>query len=171
MPFVTPEAVAQHTAVASEPEKRTLLVGLGNDLLSDDAIGLRIAAVVRERLADHTRITIAETTEMGLSLLDLIVGFDALVLVDAIQTNQAPLGFVHEIAGEDLKLLPAISPHFLGIGEACALGRQLGLSVPNRLRIFAIEVQVTCTVSPEMTPALRAALPGIVERVIASLVK
>jgi hydrogenase maturation protease len=145
--------------------RKTLLLGLGNDILSDDAIGLRVAGVLRERLAGHKNITVAQTAEMGLSLLDLVAGYDDLVLVDAIQTNQASPGFVHEFEGESLKTIPTISPHFLGVGEMLALGRELGLSVPSRVKVFAVEVQDPFTVSTRMTAALENALPAIVEQI------
>jgi hydrogenase maturation protease len=90
-----------------------------------------------------------------------------LIIVDAIQTQQALPGFLHELEGDDLTALPAISPHFLGIGELLALGRELGFSVPTRVKIFAIEVQDAFTVGTQLTPALTAALPHISEQVLA----
>jgi hydrogenase maturation protease len=148
---------------------KTLLLGLGNDLLSDDAIGLRVAAALRERLAGHADIAVAETTEMGLSLLDIIAGFEALMLVDAVQTRLAAPGTVHEIEGDGIESLPPFAPHFLGIGEVIALGRKLGLPVPSRVRIFAIEVQDPFTVGTSLTPLLELALPAIAARIFAAL--
>jgi len=149
--------------------RRTLLLGLGNDILSDDGVGLRVAAAIEKRLTDRTNVTVVSTTEMGLSLLDQIVGFDDLVIVDAVQTPQGSPGSVHEIDGNALASLPAVSPHFLGLGEVLALGRKLGLAVPDRVRIFAIEVQDPFTVSTDLTPSLESALPSIVDRVIRTL--
>jgi hydrogenase maturation protease len=150
-------------------QRRVLLLGLGNDVLSDDSIGLRVAAALRERLRQKDHVTVVETTEMGLSLLDFMVGFDRLVLVDAVQTARALPGYVHEIAGEDLSSLPGFSPHFLGVGEVLALGRQLGLSMPREVKVFAIEVADPFTVGTELTPALKEALPEIINRVEAAL--
>lgn len=149
--------------------RRTLLLGLGNDILSDDGVGLRVAAAIEKRLAGRTDLTVVSTTEMGLSLLDQIVGFDDLVVVDAVQTPQGSPGHMHEIDGQELGSLPAVSPHFLGLGEVLALGRKLGLAVPDRVRIFAIEVQDPFTVSTALTPSLESALPSIVDRVIRTL--
>jgi len=146
-----------------------LLLGLGNDILCDDAVGLRVVRVLRERFKNCPNLVVAETTEMGLALLDLIVGFDPLVVVDAIQTGQCPAGFVHEFNGSDLNTLPAISPHFLGVGEALALGRELGLAVPNCIKIFAIEVRDPFQVSEILTPEIELALPSITERVMSEL--
>jgi hydrogenase maturation protease len=165
----SPKARSPNPKAARKTTSKTLLLGLGNDILTDDAIGMRVAAALRERFTDHSELVITETAEMGLSLLDFIAGFDTLMLVDAIQTHKAAPGFVHEIEGDDLQTLPVISPHFLGVGEALALGRRLGLPVPGKMIIFAIEVKDPFTVSTRLTEALEGALPGIVERVAKSV--
>ena len=144
---------------------RILLLGLGNDLLTDDAIGLRVAHQLRDCLKDCKNISVAESTEMGLALLDLVVGFETLIIVDAIQTSKVPTGFVHELEAGDLNQLVTMSPHFLGVGELLALGRELGLAVPARMKIFAVEVQDPFTIGTQMTPALGDTLPHIVEQV------
>jgi hydrogenase maturation protease len=150
------------------PRKKPVLVlGLGNDILGDDAAGLNVAREIRQHLSDADEIEVEETSEMGLSLLDYMVGFDDLVLVDAVQTGQAPPGFLHEFDDSRLKVLPVVSPHFLGVGEIVALGRQLGLPVPGRVTIFAIEVQDPFTVSEGMTLPLRRVLRSIALRVLA----
>ncbi len=148
---------------------KVLLLGLGNDILTDDAVGLNIARQVRDRLASCEIVDVCETSEMGLSLLDYIVGYRDLVLVDAVRTGQAPPGFLHEIEGDDLKVLPTLSPHFLGVGEMLALGRELRMAVPKRVKILAVEVQDPFTMGTQMTPALQGAMPALVERVLAVL--
>jgi hydrogenase maturation protease len=148
--------------------KPVLVLGLGNDILSDDAVGLNVAREIRQLLSDSDAIDVQESSEMGLSLLDYIVGFEDLVLVDAVQTGQSPPGFLHELEGNELKVLPTVSPHFFGVGEMVALGRQLGLAVPRRVKIFAIEVQDPFTVSARMTPALCRVLRPIALRVLAA---
>jgi len=153
---------------APRRKKPVLVLGLGNDILSDDAVGLHVAREIQRRLSGSDGIEVQETSEMGLSLLDYIAGFEDLVLVDAVQTGQSPPGFLHELDGSQLKVLPIVSPHFLGVGEMMALGRQLGLPVPSRVKIFAIEVQDPFTVSTRMTPALRRVLRPIAVRILAA---
>jgi hydrogenase maturation protease len=148
--------------------KPVLVLGLGNDILSDDAAGLNVAREIRRRLSRSDAIEVQETSEMGLSLLDFIVGFEDLVLVDAVLTGQAPPGFLHELDGSRLKVLPMVSPHFLGVGEMVALGRQVGLRVPRRVKIFAIEVKDPFTVGVCMTRPLRLVLRSIALRVLAA---
>lgn len=157
----------------SRPEASyTLVLGLGNDILGDDAIGLRVIRALAEHLGDHPRIALKESSEMGLALLDLVAGFDDLLVVDAIPVNLAVPGALHRMSIGDLATLAEhapVSPHFFGVGEMLRLGRELGLSVPRRVRVFAVEIHPPYRVSTEMSPELEAALPRLVREVLDSL--
>ncbi|MDD2763646.1 MAG: hydrogenase maturation protease [Opitutaceae bacterium] len=142
-----------------------LVLGLGNDILTDDAVGLRVAQAVREHLAGEPGIEVKSTTEMGLALLDEIADRENVVLVDSVQTGRAPPGHIHEINPEDLSRVLGTSPHFLGIGETLALGKLLGLAMPRQVRIFAVEVADPFTLGTSLTPAVAQAVASAVERV------
>ena len=145
-----------------QPPPRVLVLGLGNDLLRDDSIGLRLTQALSERLPDRSSITVLQSAEAGLALLDLVAGYDELIIVDAVQTSHAAPGYVHELAVGDMQLLSGGSPHFLGIAEMLALGRELGIPVPSKARVFAVEVEDPYTLEQALTPALAAAFPGLV---------
>ena len=125
---------------SSAPARRTLLLGLGNDILTDDGVGLYVVRQLRATLAGCPAIDVRETMEMGLALLDFISGYETVVLVDSIQTGRVAPGVVHELDAAALRQLTGRTPHFVGIGETLALGRHLGLPMPQQVRIFAIEV-------------------------------
>ncbi len=149
---------------------RTLLLGLGNDILTDDAVGLLVVRRLGEELAGVPGLDIRETQEMGLALLDYLVGYEEAVLVDAVQTaGGAPPGTLHEVDAASLVSLVGRTPHFLGVGETLQLGRELGLDMPRRVRIFAIEAADVQTLGTSLTPALKAALPAILARIRAAL--
>jgi hydrogenase maturation protease len=145
-----------------------LVLGLGNDILCDDAAGLRVAEAVGAQFGTMPGITALASLEMGLSLLDLISGYDTLLLVDAVQTGKVPPGHLHELTPEDLEVVPRMSPHFLGIGDLLALGTLLDLDMPPTVRIFAIEVQEARTLGTRLTPSVEAALPAVVARIAAA---
>jgi hydrogenase maturation protease len=149
------------------PAGKVLVLGLGNDILTDDAVGLHVTRAARARLGDTPAIIVRETTEMGLALLDEIAGHEALVLVDAVQTGRAPPGSLHEIVPGALAGLGTTSPHFLGVGETLALGATLGLVMPRTVRIVGIEVADARTLGEGLTPAVAAAVPGAAARVTA----
>ena len=103
------------------PPARVLVLGLGNDILTDDAVGLHIAAAVRTRLAEVAEVRVKATTEMGLALLDEIAGHECLVLVDSVQTGKAPPGHLHEMDPGEFTGVLTTMPHFLGIRETLVL--------------------------------------------------
>ncbi len=148
---------------------KVLVLGLGNDLLSDDGVGLYLAKQVKDYFIGQNEVEIVETSEMGLSLLDFMVGYRQVVIIDAVQTVRAPPGFLHEFEASELKTLPEISPHFLGVGEVLALGKTLGMAVPHRVKILAVEVNDPFTLSTTLTPVLHQSMPAILDRVVASI--
>ena len=149
--------------------RQLLLLGLGNDILTDDAVGLFVVRELRPKLAAYPSIDVCETTEMGLALLDFITGYRTVVIVDSIQTGKVPPGFVHELDAPALNQLTGRTPHFVGVSETLALGQKLGLAMPEQVRIFAIEVKDPFTVGTALTPSLQSALPGIVQRIALAL--
>lgn len=151
-------------------EGKTLVLGLGNDILTDDAIGLLVVRELQHEFALTGFIECSETVEMGLTLLDFISGYDGLVLIDSVQTGQAAPGSVQimEPGGESSEITR--TPHFLGVPETIALGRALGFPMPSRTRIYGIEVQDPFTLGTTMTSAMQTALPGIVRALSAEIV-
>jgi hydrogenase maturation protease len=141
------------------------VLGLGNDILTDDAAGLRIARELRLRFAGREGLQISETSEMGLALLDFMTGYDGVILVDSIQTGRAEPGFVHEFDPESLARTAGRSPHFLGVADTLAAGRALGLAMPDRIHIFAVEVADPFTLATRMSPLLETELPRIVRKI------
>ena len=141
---------------------KIIVLGLGNDLLADDAIGHLAVAQLEPRLAG--RADVEATALHGLALLDVLAGYDAAVVLDAAVTGAHPVGAIHEIDPASLARIQSPSPHFAGFPEMLDLAERLELHFPRRLRIIAVEVLDPYTVGGVMTPAVRDALPGLCER-------
>jgi hydrogenase maturation protease len=118
---------------------RTLVLGLGNELLADDAVGLLAARALKREFDGH--IDVIESSESGLALLDHLVGYDRAIILDAIRTGRCPAGEILEYTVDDLRHVAAPSPHYAGIPELLELARRLGLDFPADLRIIAIEAE------------------------------
>jgi hydrogenase maturation protease len=161
-----PSAAAILLAMTA-PLASVLVLGLGNDLLGDDAVGLHVARAAHARLAGVADCAVRETPEVGLALLDEIVGCQHLLLVDAIETGTAPPGFIHEFDADSLAGRRIAAPHFVGIVETLAMGRTLGLAMPRDVQIFAIEVKDAFTVRVALTPDVQRAVAVAVDRVSA----
>jgi hydrogenase maturation protease len=141
------------------------VLGLGNDILTDDGVGLVIVRELARRYAGRGDIEVCETMEMGLALLDFMVGFERVVLVDSIQTGRVAPGVLHEVDVGGWRELSGSTPHFLGVGETLALGRQLGLEMPADVKVVAVEVEDPFTLGTELTPAVAGAVGRAVGRV------
>jgi hydrogenase maturation protease len=145
---------------------KTLILGMGNSLLSDDGVGLCVAAELKSRL-DQSDVTIMETSVAGLSLLDLLVGYDRAIIIDAIQTVGGKAGQIYRLDPEAFDTTRrTISPHDVNFTTALEFGKKLGLPLPQEIVIFAIEASDVSTFSEECTPEVKQAIPTCVETVI-----
>lgn len=146
------------------PEHRSVrLLCLGNDLLADDAFGYVAAGELRKRLSPHVEVVFTANT--GLGLIDHLGQATLLVVIDTVVTGKADPGTVFVVEERDFRSAPGGSPHYIGLFETLALARKLEMAVPDRLVIVAVEAADNLTLGGEMHPAVRAALPAVIERV------
>jgi hydrogenase maturation protease len=147
---------------------RTLVLGLGNPLLGDDAIGLRVAAAVRERLAARDDVEVQQEEAGGIRLMELLTGFERAILVDAIVSG-GPFGAVRRMSSGELPTQRTAIAHGVDLPRALELGRALGLPMPAVVRVVAIEAESVLEFREDMTPAVAAALEPAVRAVLAEL--
>ncbi len=147
---------------------RTLVLGLGNPLLGDDAVGLKVAALVRERLGKDSGVDVEEEASGGLRLMERMNGYDRAVLVDAAVTGRAP-GTIRRLTPDDLPTQRTAAAHGIDLTRALMLGRQLGYPMPSEVRIVAIEAESVLEFRDGMTPAVAAAVEPAVAAVLEEL--
>jgi len=142
---------------------KTLIMGLGNPLMTDDAIGYRVAEALAEKI-HHTDIHCLPADIDGFHYVDLMAGYDRVFVIDAIQTPRGTPGEVHRLEEDDICAPVAFqAPHRLNFATALALGRKLQLALPDRVVFFAIEALDVHTFGESMSPQLEADFPMIVE--------
>ena len=148
---------------------KTLVLGTGNPILSDDGVGIRVAHEVGKKLNDP-QITISETSAAGLSLLDSIVGYDEVIIIDAIQTKEGHVGQIYRMKPEDFSFAKHLSsPHQINLVTALELGKMLNLAMPPTITIFAVEAKDITSFSEKCTPAVEQAIPEVVKMVLQEL--
>jgi len=146
-----------------------LVLGLGNDILSDDGVGLVVIRRLREIFKNKESMDIVETNEMGLSLLDFIEGYDWAVIVDSIMTGSCEPGTLHFFDRETFDHPRACNPHHMGLDEILDMAEKMNLRVPNKLYVVAIEVKDPFSFGEELTPEVEEAIPKAlseIERII-----
>jgi hydrogenase maturation protease len=146
---------------------KPLVLGLGNDLLGDDGIGLAAARCLGACLGEAADVV--ESSLHGLALMDLMLGYRQAIIIDAIQTGQHPVGTVLELSPGDLRPVMTPSPHYSGLPEMMALAKQLGVEFPEDIRIIAVEIDGISAIREDMSAEVRKSLIEIESRVTAIL--
>jgi len=143
----------------------TLILGLGNPILTDDQVGIEVGRRVHESLGKGG-VDFLEASAGGLALLDAVCGYEKVILIDAIQTDSR-IGMLHEFkASVFVGSMRLTSVHGVDFFTALETGRKLGMKVPDDIRIYAIEVKDPFTFAEDMTPEVANAVPGIVKEIL-----
>jgi len=142
---------------------RTIVLGLGNELLSDDAIGILIARRLQSEL--NGVADVIESGLSGLALLDLLLGYDQAIIIDSVSTGMDPPGTITEMEPEDLGHVIAPSPHYTGLPEIISIARELGLEFPDRVRIFAIKASDLETIGGGISAQVILSIEKVVRRI------
>jgi hydrogenase maturation protease len=141
-----------------ELTSKLLVIGLGNPILTDDAIGWRVAGALRERLRDHGDESLAE----------LMVDHTRAIVIDATMTRDGVPGTVYTLKLTDLPgTLNTASAHDTNLATALAALRRFGAVVPDdsAIDIVTVEAEEVMTFSEECTPAVEASIPAATETV------
>ena len=149
---------------------KTLVLGLGNPVISDDSVGLRVAEALKPLLADRPDIEVSEDFWGGLRLMERLIGYDRAVIIDAMKTG-AEAGTVRRLAPADLPTQRSASAHDVNFPTALAFGRQSGVQLPcdESIVLVGIEVVDILTFGEQLTPAVESAIPRAVEMVLEAL--
>jgi hydrogenase maturation protease len=140
--------------------RRTLILGLGNPILSDDGVGCCVAMALKDTLKEP-EVDVLEAGIAGLDFLDLLSGYDKAIIIDAIQTDKGKPGQIYRLEPEILaETRHAGTPHDVNLATALELGKKLGLPLPRQITIYAIEVKDVTSFSEECTPEVMKAVPA-----------
>jgi hydrogenase maturation protease len=149
-----------------------LLLGLGNPILGDDAIGLLLASMVAERLpaiGPLADLEVIDDCSMGgLELLELLTGRKRILLVDSIVTGNAAPGTLHHFTADALPPTRHLAgPHDADLTTALALGRRLGMDLPadEAIAIFAVEIEPAYEFRGTLTPDLQRVAPALADAI------
>jgi hydrogenase maturation protease len=151
---------------------RTLVIGLGNPLLKDDSIGLRVVRALQPMIDGFPGVELAEDYHGGLRLMERMIGFRRAIVIDAIVTGGAA-GTLHLLGVEGHATQRSASAHDVDLPTALAVGRQAGADLPDAedILLVGIEAESVLDFGEKLTPAVEAAIPVAVRVVLEQLRK
>jgi len=138
---------------------KVVVVGIGNPILRDDSVGIKVVEKIRGRLDVDTAIL----TTTGFEVLDKILGYDLAIIVDAIKTGNEP-GTVYELTIEDIFLTNHYTnSHNLNLATTLKLGYTIFPEKMPEVKIIAIEAEDVENFGEKCTPKVEKAIPKVVE--------
>jgi hydrogenase maturation protease len=140
---------------------KTLILGLGNPILSDDGIGLVAAERLRGRVDG---VEVISTPLTGLHLLDLVVGYENLFLIDALITPGNQPGELKFISPDDISL-PNLCSHGFNLLEVLLMGEKVGLSVPELKGVYGITIGAEPAFGEEPSSELMRNMEAVVPQI------
>lgn len=145
----------------------TLIIGLGNPIVSDDSVGLRVVQRLEPLLAARDDVELVEDYWGGLQLMERMIGYDRVIVIDAICSGAAP-GTIHHLTPASMATQRSASAHDVNLATALAFGRHAGAALPadEDVHLIGIEAEDVINFGDQCTPAVAAAIDQAVQDVI-----
>ena len=146
----------------------TLVLGMGNPILSDDGLGLTVARRLRD-LPMPSDVEVAESEVGGLRLLELVRGFTKVVIIDALRSG-GEAGAIERVDGNVFRGGHRYgSAHSIHLGTVLELGEQLGYEMPAEVVVYTVEAVDVETFGESLSPPVAAAAGQVVDLVLEEL--
>jgi hydrogenase maturation protease len=147
-------------------KNKVLLLGIGNPLLTDDGVGIVAAReIAKMRLPG---VDVEEATASGIEVMEMMLGYEKVVVVDAIMWPDHEPGEVLRLDERDFShTVHGSSPHGVNISTAIALGRQTAPEeMPKEIVFLAMQAEDISTFSEMQTPRVRKSIPAFISSVL-----
>jgi len=142
---------------------------MGNPILSDDGVGLVLAERLQKRISGAEA---AANAMIGLGLLEQIIGYDKIFIIDAMTLPDGGIGelsVITETGG--LGSLHLFSSHGLNIFDLMEIARRCGYHVPDLVAVYGIGIGNETAFGMGLTPALVACIDGLEETILQDMRK
>lgn len=149
---------------------KTLVLGVGNILLSDDGVGVHTIRRLQEIAQLPEEVQVLDGGTKGMDLLQYMEGSKYLVIVDAVETGGPP-GTLRRITGDQVPayLAPKISPHEIGLPDMLFAAKLRDI-YPEEVVVWGVQ-PATTEVGLELSPPVAAQVDALVEKVLEELAR
>jgi hydrogenase maturation protease len=147
----------------------TLVLGLGNILLGDEGVGVRIIERLLEQVDFPEEVQVLDGGTLGLDLLPYLEDAARLLVVDAAQARKPP-GTLIRLSGTEIPIFldtSKVSPHQEGLQDLLAVAALKG-TLPQEVVFLGVQVG-SLGVSLELSPAVAVQVDPMVDRVLEEL--
>ncbi len=153
---------------------RTVVLGLGNPIVSDDAVGLHVVRRLVRLLGTPLPqwLEIKTSQRAGFELIDLLSGAERAIMVDCLELPDPVPGRVRRLTLSDFSgSVRLVGVHEVTVATAFEFAEMAGIPMPASVLIYAVEGQDMRTISESMTPAVEAVVEPLAGRIAEQLVR
>jgi hydrogenase maturation protease len=148
-----------------------LILGLGNEILTDDGIGPKLVEAIKKKI-NRPGISYLTAAAGGMEILEMIKDYNEVMIIDAIRTKDGIPGTIYHLTPKDFRETLHISSfHDVNFLTALKLAEKIDIAVPERIEILAVEIVEDLTFSNEFSPEIRRKFnliyTEVIEKVIA----
>ena len=143
---------------------KTIVLGIGNPILGDDGVGVHVANELKKQI-QNPLITIDEAITGGMNLLDLILGYDKAIVIDAVKTKDEENGEVKRIPLGNFSTMHSCNPHDVSLTEAIQMAKKMGEDrIPKEIIVIGVMMkEMPCEFGEKLSNKIAAAVPKAVE--------
>ncbi len=159
----------QHATPLVAVRARVLVIGLGNPILGDDGVGWSVARCLADHLEGNQEVEIDCLAVGGLSLMERMLGYRRVILIDSIATGKKPMGTVTSMQLAELGdpgIGHSACAHDASLITALGAAQTMRADVPNRVDIVAVEAHAGFDFTETLSPAVAAAVAPACEKVL-----
>jgi hydrogenase maturation protease len=146
----------------------TLILGIGNLVMTDDGVGVRVINHLQERYRFPENIDIIDGGTLGLEILPYLEGVQRLIIVDAVETGGSP-GTLVRLSGDEINVAfrTMLSPHQVGLQDLLLVAGLQGFA-PEEMCLLGVQPAEIC-MGTELTPAVLEQVENLVDGVLHEL--
>ena len=146
---------------------KTIILGVGNQILGDDGVGVHVANELKKHIKNPD-ITIDEGITGGMNLVELILGYDKAIIIDAVKTEDGKNGEVKKIPLIEFSTLHSCNPHDVSLSEAISMAKKMGENrIPSEIVIVGILMkEIPCEFKETLSKKIAEAVPKAVKIVL-----
>ena len=151
---------------------KTIVLGVGNQILGDDGVGIHVTNVLKKQIK-NPNITIDDAITGGMNLLELLLGYDKAIIVDAVKTDKGENGEVKRIPLDNFSTMHSCNPHDVSLIEAIEVARKMGENrIPKEIIVIGIMMkQIPCEFGEKLSENIATAVPKAVEMTLNEIKK
>tara|TARA_R110002167_G_scaffold152423_2_gene346400 strand:- start:388 stop:867 length:480 start_codon:yes stop_codon:yes gene_type:complete len=127
---------------------KTAIMGFGNPVRSDDAIGVYVIELLREKLPESEDISIFDMGTAAFEVLFGLKGHDKIILIDGVLNSNEPVGTLFKVPAEEVLRAPQDDPlvflHGMKWDQALSYTKKiLQDEYPDDIQVYLVAIENT----------------------------